>query len=151
MLHGVGGWVCVCLCQALRQLSPCCVIQLVFLQGEETHVGVNFTAIGPPSLCIEHMLCHVFVWVWTITVIGQRPPELSLLGETHGFIVAYFGPPFPGGNNYSLNGLASMVSYPVINHAQWKTLCFNVNTIGFVSLYVCRVYDPLVASCATVH
>ena len=25
------------------------------VQGEETHVGVNFTAIGPLSPCIEHM------------------------------------------------------------------------------------------------
>ena len=57
------------------------LLQLVFPQGEESHVGENFTVIGPPSPCIEHMLCHLFVWVSTITVIGQRPPALNLLGE----------------------------------------------------------------------
>ena len=30
------------------------------------------------------------------------------------------------------------------------TIC-DINTIGFVSVYACRVCDALVASCATVH
>ena len=48
------------------------------VQGEETRVGVNFTAIGPLSPCIEYMLCRLFVWVWTWNVIGQPASALKL-------------------------------------------------------------------------
>ena len=103
----------------------------VSLSSVETHVGVNFTAIGPLSPCIEHMLCRLFVWVWTCNVIGQPASALikaSLLlnpGEkTNGFIVEYYGPLFPGGNNWvsvwSGWRAGLVISYPVINHAQWK-------------------------------
>ena len=48
------------------------------VEGEETHVSVNFTAIGPLSPCIEHMLCRLFVWVGTWNVIGQPASALKL-------------------------------------------------------------------------
>ena len=105
------------------------------VQVEETHVGVNFTAIGPLSPCIEHMLCRLFVWVWTWNVIGQpasalKLPYFSTLGKNkwaHSWIL---WSSFPRGKqlSFSLVGLTGWFSHQLSCHKPCtvKTLCFNL-------------------------
>ena len=69
---------------------PCCIINLVFPQGEGTHVGVNVTVIGP---ALNHVVSPVCVGVNYNCDCSTSPCIECSWGKTHGFIGEYYGPP----------------------------------------------------------
>ena len=113
------------------------VLAMLFSSGRGDSCGCElYCHWSPIPLHWTHVVSPVCVGVnlkcdWSTCLCIKASLLLNPGEKTNGFIVEYYGLPFPGGNNWvsvwSGWRAGLVISYPVINHAQWKHYASNYN------------------------